>query len=152
MKEDRFLTGILFGIAVLVVASLSVFLLRKDANTYLPEDNPEAIVHNYIFAIQQEDYKRAYTYLAEDEYKPTYTDFLRDVISTNRDSVQIGKAEISDDTASVALTFTNMGGGIFFDQYEYTESALLMKQDGEWKLLQMSYAYWYWGWYQKLEN
>lgn len=151
MKEDRFLTGILIGIALLVVASLSVFFLRKDTNTYLPEDSPDAIVHNYVFAIQEEDFKRAYSYLAEDEYKPTYTGFLRDVISTNRDSVQIGAAEISDDTASVALTFTNMGGGVFFDRYEYIETALLVKQAGEWKLLQMPYQYWSWNWYQARE-
>lgn len=148
MKEDRFLTGILIGIALLVVASLSVFLLRKDSNVYLPEDGPEAIVHNYIFAVQQEDFKKAYSYLAEDENKPVYSTFLRDVLTTNRDSVQIGRASISEDTASVVLTFTNISGGVFFDQYEYTETALLVRQEGKWKLLQMSYQYWSWNWYQ----
>jgi len=148
MKEDRFLTGILIGIALLVVASLSVFLLRKDADTYLPEDTPEAIIHNYILAIQQDDLKRAYSYLAEDEHKPTFTAFMRDVNSTNRDTVQIGKTDISEDTASVELIFTNMNGDIFASQYDYTEKALLIRQEGEWKILGMAYSYWSWNWYQ----
>ena len=148
MKEDRFLTGILIGIALLVVASLVAFGLQKDRNAYLPEDGPAAVLHNYIFALQENDYEKAYTYLAEDDYKPTYSNFLRDVITSNQDSVQIGDVHIADDTASVSLTYTNMGGGIFFDQYDYTENATLVLQDGEWKVFQMSYAYWYWDWYQ----
>ena len=147
MKEDRFLTGILIGIAVLVVASLSVFFLRKDTDTYLPEDSPEAVVHNYIFAVQAEDFKRAYSYLAEDEYKPTFTAFVRDVTLDARDTVQIGDSKISDATASVQLIFMSMNGRIF-DPYEYTGNALLIKQAGEWKLIEMPYAYWSWNWYQ----
>ena len=150
MKEDRFLTGILIGIALLVVASLSVFFLRKDTNTYLPEDSPDAVVHNYIFALQEENFERAYGYLAEDENKPTYTTFLRNVITTTQDSVQIGDTEISVETASVALTFSNTGRGIFSDYYEYKETALLVLQNGDWKILNMSsYAYWYHDWYRE---
>ena len=149
MKEDRFLTGILIGIALLVVASLSVFFLRKDTDTYLPEDSPAAIVHNYIFALQNEDFERAYSYLAADENKPSYTTFLRDVATTNQDSVQIGEAEITGETASVQLIFTNMGSGLFLDrQYEYVETAFLIKENGGWKILNMQNAYWYWDWYQ----
>ena len=150
MKEDRFLTGILIGIALLVVASLAVFFLREDTQTYLPEDSPDAIVHNYILALQQEDFERAYTYLADEEGKPNYTNFLRNVITTNTDSVQVGDAEISGETATVALIFSNTNGGLFLDRYEYTESARLIRQDGDWKILNMSsYAYWYWDWYQR---
>ena len=149
MKEDRFLTGILVGIALLVIASLSVFFLRKDAQTYLPEDSPDAIIHNYIFALQQEDYERAYVYLADEENKPTYTEFLRDVITVSSDDVQIGDVEISEQTASVQLILTNTSGRIFFDYYEYYETALLVEQDGEWKILSMGYHYWYWNWYEK---
>ena len=150
MKEDRFLTGILIGIALLVVASLAVFFLREDTQVYLPEDSPDAVVHNYILALQEEDFERAYSYLADEEDKPSYTNFLRNVITTNNDSVQVGDVEFSKETATVALIFSNTGGGIFFDQYEYTETALLIRQDGDWKILNMtSYAYWYWDWYQR---
>ena len=150
MKEDRFLTGILIGIALLVVASLSVFFLRKDTDTYLPEDSPEAIVHNYIFALQNEDFERAYSYLATDENKPSYTFFLRDVATTNQNSVQIGDAEITGETASVQLIFTSSGGGFFLDrQYEYIERAFLIEENGGWKILDMQSAYWHWDWYEE---
>jgi len=150
MKEDRFLTGILIGIALLVVASLSVFFLRKDTDTYLPEDSPAAIVHNYIFALQNEDFERAYSYLATDENKPSYTTFLRDVGATNQNSVQVGEAEITGETASVQLIFTSSNGGLFLDrQYEYVETAFLIEENGDWKILDMQNAYWYWDWYEE---
>jgi len=38
MKQDRFLTGILIGIGVLIVIALFVFFTRKDTQTYIPED------------------------------------------------------------------------------------------------------------------
>ncbi len=149
MKEDRFLTGILIGIALLVVASLSAFFLREDSNSYLTENSPEAVVHNYILAVQQENFNKAYSYLAEDEFKPTYAAFLRDISMSNHADVQIGDAEISEETASVQLTFTNTNGRIFFDQYDYMDAALLIQQNGEWKILQMAYSYWSWSWYQE---
>ena len=149
MKEDRFLTGILIGIALLVVASLSVFFLRKDSRAYLPEDKPDAIVHNYIFAVDNEDYEQAYSYLADDEYKPTYTEFLRDVINTRRDETQIGEVAISDQSASVELIFTNTNGRVFSNYSQHKDTALLIEQDGDWKIVDMGYYYWSWSWYEE---
>ncbi len=147
MKEDRFLTGILLGIALLIIASLVVFFVRKDTQTYLPEDNPKAIVHNYIFALQQEDYERAYGYLADEENKPTFNEFLVEVNNDGVDDVQLSDAEINGDTAVVALIFTNANGRVFTDYYEYDERALLILQDGAWKILDMDTRFWGWGWY-----
>ncbi len=149
MKEDRFLTGILIGIALLVVASLSVFFLRKDTRDYLPEESPEAILHNYIFALDNEDYERAYTYLADGENKPTYTEFLRDVLNTNRDEAQIGEVVTTGESASVELIYTSTNGRIFSSYSEYTETALLIKENGGWKIMDMGYAYWHWNWYEE---
>lgn len=152
MKNDRFLTGILIGIVLLVVASVSVFLLRKDTQTYRAESSPDAVVHNYILALQQEDYERAYTYLADAENKPTYTDFLRDVLNTRGDDVQIGDVDIAGETASVQLVFTDTSGGIFFKDYEYTETALLIEQQGAWKILDMDNHFWSWDWYEEKDS
>lgn len=150
MKQDRFLTGILVGIGLLVAASLGVFFLRQDTLTYLPEDMPEGIVHNYIFALQQGDYERAYAYLADKEDKPTYDDFRQNLfVNQGRgQGIQIGKVEISKDTASVEITITENNSGPFFDQYSYSETALLVKQGDEWKIFYIPYSYWYWDWYQ----
>ena len=149
MKEDRFLTGILIGIALLVVASVSVFFSRKGTQTYLPEESPEAVVHNYIFALQQEDYERAYMYLADEEHKPTFNEFLLEVNYGGSQDVQIGTSEITGETAVVALIFTNASGRVFTDYYEYDERALLLEQEGAWKILDMDSHFWGWNWYEE---
>ena len=51
MKQDRFLTGILIGIAVLVVIALAVFFLRQDNLVYAAEDTPAGVVQNYVVAL-----------------------------------------------------------------------------------------------------
>ena len=43
MKQDRFLTGILIGIGVLVVIALTVFFARDDSQTYIAEGTPEQV-------------------------------------------------------------------------------------------------------------
>ena len=150
MKEDRFLTGILVVIGLLVAASLSIFFLRQDTAIYMPEDTPEGIVHNYIFALQQADYEKAYGYLADKENKPSYDEFRQDLFldQNGGQGIQIGEVEISKDTASVEITITESSRGLFFEQYNYSNTALLIMQDGEWKILQMPYSYWSWNWYQ----
>ena len=77
MKQDRFLTGILVGIGLLVVVALVVFFTRKNSQTYVPDDTPEGVVHNYVLAVLDKDYEKAYGYLAELKYKPTYEEFRR---------------------------------------------------------------------------
>ncbi|HSL44070.1 MAG TPA: hypothetical protein VK897_11605, partial [Anaerolineales bacterium] len=70
MKQDRFLTGILVGIAILVVVALAVFFLRRDNQSYVSEDVPEGVVHNYVLAVINGDYQKAYGYLADLDNKP----------------------------------------------------------------------------------
>ncbi len=65
MKQDRFLLGILIGIGVLIIAALVVFFIRKDSQTYVPDDVPEGVVHNYVVAVLNKDYEKAYGYLAD---------------------------------------------------------------------------------------
>ena len=72
MKQDRFLVGILIGIGVLIVAALVVFFTRSDTQTYVSDDTPEGVTHNYVVAILNKDYEKAHTYLAELDNKPTY--------------------------------------------------------------------------------
>ncbi len=149
MKGDRFLTVILVVIALLVVASLAVFFLRQDNAVYLSEDAPAHIVHNYILAIEKNEYVRAYGYLAKKENKPDYDDFETFFLFYDREaSYKIGKSVISADSAYVEMTIMENSGGFFFARYDYSETARLLKQDGEWKLIQMPYAYWDWAWYE----
>ncbi|MCP4139916.1 MAG: DUF4878 domain-containing protein [Chloroflexi bacterium] len=149
MKNDRFLTVILVVIALLVVVSLSLFFIRQDSATYLAEDTPSSIVHNYILAIEKGEYERAYGYLAEKELKPSYAEFEQNFLFyDNNTGYQIGETAIAGNTASVEVTIMEGSGGFLFERhYDYVENAGLSKENGEWKIVQMPYNYWSWEWY-----
>ena len=72
MKQDRGLLIILSVIAILIVVSLVLFFIRQDdQQTYQPEHTPEGVVHNYVLALHQGDFQRAYGYLQDTDEKPT---------------------------------------------------------------------------------
>jgi len=155
MKQDRFLTGILIGIGVLVVVALAVFFTRKDTQTYISEDTPEGVAHNYVVAVLEKDYEKAYGYLAELDHKPTYdtfrTAFLQRQINPNNSAVDIGKSEISNDEASVEVIMINNPGDPFSTGYRDIQRAVLVKQNGAWKLSSMpTYYFWDYSWYQEV--
>lgn len=156
MKQDRFLTGILIGIAVLVVIALVVFFLRQGSQSYLAEDLPEAVVHNYVLAVLNDDYEKAYGYLAELEHKPTYEQFrnafVTGVVNPNNSAVDIGKSEISGDTASVEVALIYNPSDPFSTGYRDVQRAVLVQQNGAWKLSSMpGYYFWDYNWYTQLE-
>ena len=153
MKQDRFLIGILAAIGVLVVASVVIFLLRGDDQVYLPDDSPENVVHNFVLAIQQRDAQRAYGYLADKDYKPTYEDVRQaivvDRIGASNNGVQIISSDIKGDEATVEVSIIFAGSGPFQESYSNGGTALLVKQNGVWKIESMSYPFWSWDWYQE---
>jgi len=154
MKQDRFLTGILVGIAVLVVVALAVFFIRKDTQSYVSEDAPEGVVHNYVLAVLNGDYEKAYGYLAELENKPTYEQFrdafIKGMVNPNNSAVDIGKSEINNDTASVEVSMIYNPSDPFSTGYRDVQRAILVQQGGAWKLSSMpSYYYWDYSWYQE---
>jgi len=155
MKQDRFLTGILVGIAVLVVVALAVFFIRKDTQSYISEDSPEGVVHNYVLALLNGDYKKAYGYLADLEDKPTYEQFrdtfIKGMVNPDNSAVDVGKSEINNDTASVEVTMIYNPSDPFSTGYRDVQRAILVKQNGAWKLSSMpNYSFWGYNWYQKL--
>src|SRR6266498_5095580 len=156
MKQDRFLTGILVGIAVLVVIALAVFFMRKDTQSYISEDAPEGVVHNYVLAVLNDDYQKAYSYLADLENKPTYEQFrdafIKAVVNPNNSAVDIGKSEINNDTASVEVSMIYNPSDPFSTGYRDVQRAILVKQGGMWKLSYMpNYYFWDGNWYPQVE-
>ena len=152
MRQDRFLTGILIGIAVLVVAALAVFFTRDDTQTYVSEDTPEGVTHNYVVAILNKDYKKAYTYLADLDNKPTYEQFrdafIKGMVNPDDAAVDIGRSEITGDTASVEVAIVYNPTDPFSTGYRDVQRAVLVKQDGAWKLSSMpTYYFWDYSWY-----
>ena len=155
MKQDRFLTGILIGIGVLVIVALTVFFTRKDSQTYIAEDTPEGVVHNYVVAVLNKDYEKAYCYLAELKDKPEYDDFrqafLNGIVNPNNAAVDIGGSDIVNDEASVEVAMIYNPSDPFSSGYRDTQRAVLVKQNGAWKISSMpSYYFWDYNWYQEV--
>ncbi len=152
MKQDRFRTGILIFIGTLVVAAVALFLVRNRAPAYGPEDTPEGVVHNYASALQLRDYARAYGYLSHKAYQPSYDAFERVFLLQQNDpsssSLQIGPAKIlPDGEAWVTLTIQYPGGGVFSSGYSNTDKAILVRENGKWRITYLPYPYWGFDWY-----
>jgi hypothetical protein len=152
MKQDRFLTGILIGIAVLVVVALVVFFVRKDNLVYINDDVPAGVVQNYVVALHKRDYEKAYGYLATLENKPDLNLFRQAFLNHNIDptstGIEIGTAEINGDTATVATSIISSPGDPFSSGYRNTDYAQLVRENGAWKIKQMPYNFWAYDWYQ----
>ena len=154
MKQDRFLTGILIGIGVLIVVALAVFFTRKDTQTYLPEDVPEGVGHNYVLSVLNKDYEKAYGYLADLEDKPTYDEFRRAFLNRevfpDQVGVDVGESDIIRDTATVELSLIHNSSDPFSTGWRDSQIAQLLKQNGEWKLTSMpGYYFWEYNWYME---
>jgi len=154
MKQDRFLTGILIGIGVLIVIALAVFFTRKDTQTYLSEDVPEGVVHNYVLAVLNKDYEKAYGYLSDLEDKPTFNEFRRAFLNgevyPDDQAVDIGEGEIFGDTATVSLELIHNSSDPFSTGWRDMQTAQLLKQNGAWKLTLMpQYYFWGYEWYME---
>jgi len=151
MKQDRFLTAILVGIALLVAAALALFFARRSAEAYQPEDTPQGVVHNYLLALSRGEYERAYGYLAEGAGKPSYVDFRRQFADGRRldnVGVTIGEVEIrAEAQAFVTLQLVYAASDPFSGMYEDAGLAVLERQQRQWKLLQMPYPFWGYEWF-----
>ncbi len=153
MKKDRFLTGILIGLGGLVILALVLFFTRPDYQVYRNESTPDAVAHNYILAVINKDYERAYGYLADLQYKPTYADFrqafLNGSVNPGNTGADIGQASISGDQASVTLTVYYGFNDPFSSRTGTPERAVLVNQNGDWKVSSLPVgSYWGYDWYQ----
>jgi archaellum component FlaF (FlaF/FlaG flagellin family) len=150
MKQDRFLIAILVAVGILVVAALLVFFLRQDSEAYGADDTPQGVVRNYIIAIHQGDFERAYQALQDTPDKPSYQEFqqpfLANRLDTSNVSVRITNTNTSSDNAVVNLILTHGGTGLFDGSWSEHGSAILVQQNGSWKLVEMPYPYWNWEW------
>jgi hypothetical protein len=152
MKQDRFLIAILVAVCILVIAALGLFFSRQDTGEYGSDDAPEGVVRNYVIAIHNEDFEKAYGYLQDSPTKPDYQEFRQSFLGARLDtsnvSVKITDTKISSDEAVVKLILTHGSVHPFQGSWSEKENALLVPQDGNWKLTEMPYPYWGWDWYQ----
>jgi hypothetical protein len=154
MKKDKFLTGILIGIGALILLALALFFLRRDGQAeYVTDSTPEGVAHNYVLAVLNKDYPKAYGYLADLEHKPTYEEFRQSffngMVNPTDAGVEVGTAEINGDEAIVTLSVYYSVNDPFSSRYASEDRALLVKQNGAWKLSSMPNNFWDYNWYQK---
>ncbi|MBI1856160.1 MAG: hypothetical protein HYR93_09905 [Chloroflexi bacterium] len=153
MKQDKFLTGILIGIGVLILAALAIFFARQDKQTYSAETTPDGVVHNYVLALLNKDYQKAYGYLADLDNKPTFDAFRRSFatgsLTPSSAGIKVGAAEITGDDASVEVSMIYSASDPFSNGYNNAGLAQLVKQNGAWKISNMpAYTLWDYSWYQ----
>jgi hypothetical protein len=153
MKQDKFLTGILIGIGVLILLALVLFFVRQDKRDYVADMEPDGVVHNYVLAILNKDYQKAYGYLADLENKPIYEEFRRSffngMVNPGDVGVDVGSVDINKDEAVVTLSMYYSNTDPFSSRYSNEDRALLVQQNGKWKLSSMPYNFWDYNWYQQ---
>lgn len=153
MKQDRFLTGILIGIGVIVVVALTLFFIRKGDFNYTSDSTPEGTMRNYVLALQKRDYEKAYSYLVDGELKPDFRTFDENIRSNydtySRSGVTLENTTIKDDTASIMVTIQRRYGGPFEDTYRDHGFVDLVRQDGVWKIKEFPEPFWHYLWYQE---
>jgi hypothetical protein len=152
MKKDRFLIGILIFIGLLVVVSVAMFFIRGRDQAYGPDGAPDGVLKNYALAIQNMDYERAYTYLADRDSKPTYETFrqafLTRMLDSSNAALQVGKVyHDSPDTAWVEVSILFAGTGLFDTGWTNNDKGTLILQNGAWKITYLPNPYWGWDWY-----
>ena len=154
MKQDKFLTGILIGIGVLILVALVIFFTRQqDKQAYVAETTPDGVVHNYVLALLNKDYQKAYGYLADLANKPTFETFRKSFATGNlapfSAGIKIGKVDITGEDATVEVSMIYSSSDPFSSGYNNVGSAQLVMQNGIWKISNMpAYTLWDYSWYQ----
>lgn len=159
-NTDKFLIGIVLGIIVLVGVAF-VVALQRPKPTYQADDTPEGVAHNYLFALQQKDYERAYGYLSPtlEDYPATAHEFedeldqyawqIRD-LDNNSVSLAVESTRLDGDRAEVEIKETHFYRGSLFDSNQYTNTfdMTLQHENGAWKVIR-SDSYWATCWTDK---
>jgi hypothetical protein len=152
LKQDRFLTGILIGIGILVIAALVLFAMRRSEARYTSEDTPEGVIQNYVLALQKKEYEKAYTYLQEGKNKPEFSSFREYFITSfesyNRAGLTFGTSSITSDSAFVTVIIQQNYGGPFNELSRNHETVDLTRQNGQWKIRKFPYPFWGYDWYE----
>lgn len=61
-SANKFLSAIVVAVALLVVIAFTVVILRPEPS-YQDDATPDGAAHNYLLAVQRQDYERAFSYL-----------------------------------------------------------------------------------------
>ena len=154
-STDKILVAIVGGIILLVAVAFAVTLARPKQG-YLPDDTPEGVAQNYLLALLEKDYARAYAYLSPNlaGYPETLDIFIRDAEKYSWNfgdyssvTLALQAVEIQGDYATVSMLASQFRGGSLFDSGEVIETfdMNLRLENGQWKLSN-SERYFSWCW------
>jgi hypothetical protein len=141
-STDKFLVAIVAGIVVLIVAAF-VVVVTSPKPEYRTDDSPEATVHNYLLALQEQAYGRALGYLASSvpDRPADAGEMARDVSRTswtfreNRDvSLVVASSRIDGDRAIVVVSETASYGPFPGDTVQTDIDMYLVREADVWKL------------------
>jgi hypothetical protein len=150
---DRFLIVIVGGVVLLVAVVIAVVLLRSGKVSYQPDDTPEGVAHNYLLALQWEDYERAYSYLSPTlpGYPATAQEFTKNVDDHSwsfprPDDVSLAVEAVKDtgEQAKVSVRRTSFYSGGVFDsgQSSTTFEMTLVREGDEWQVVEADRYWW----------
>ncbi len=149
MQSDRSLRYFLAGVALLVLATVGIYAWRQRGLTYRMEDTPEAVVFNYLLAVQRQDAPMLAALLVQNETTPTLdeirTALASGAVSLENYSVRLGKITVEGDRAWVEVELWTTGDSPN-NSYGYWDMAVLQRQDGRWKIVGMPGPLWSWQW------
>lgn len=144
-STDKFLIGIVAAIVLLVIVALAV-TLSQPKPTYQAEDTPEGVAHNYLMALNREEYDRAYGYLSPDlagypvsaerfaEHVQNYSwSFRLDADTT----LSIVSVKITGNHGNVKVRESRFRGGYLFESGQSTRlfDLEVKFEDNEWKIV-----------------
>ncbi len=135
--QDRGLWALLALAGVLAVAALLLAFHRAQTTHYRDDDSPQAVVYNYLLAIQRGDWEKAYA-LLDTPYKPTFADFKEGFVGRSYwpDVIHIGQAVVKGDRAEVPLEIRYDSGPWAFSEISPggEDKVVLKRVHGQWKI------------------
>jgi len=152
--SSRWLAGIALVVLVAVVLSVVLALVNRRGVSLLAEDTPEGVVQRYLLAIEEDDSKRAYSYLSSElqEYC-TYRHFLDSMRVRERRDMRISlegtEALDGDVEVRVKVTETRLLEPFGFREYTYPARYVLEREGDAWRF---SEPPWPLGWCPGLER
>ena len=147
MQSSRLANIIVSVVAIVLLTFLVMLFINQNQAEYLPEDQPNNIVNNYILSLVKSDYKKAYSYLADVTDKPNFTVFQNGISQNkneiNNANITIGEIIQEGQSATVQINIRqNYEKSLLTDPDLYNEYAQLLLENDVWKITSMPEPFW----------